>query len=228
MHVFKANDEVMDVLRTQHKLVHAEKLLHSYPHCWRHKTPIIFRATPQWFISMDQNHLRADAMAQIKQTKWMPDWGQNRIEGMLAGRPDWCISRQRSWGVPIALFVHKKTQALHPRTAELIEQVAQRIEQGGVDAWYQLDTKDLLGAEAADYDQVKDILDVWFDSGVTHFVVLNQREGYTDYPVADLYLEGSDQHRGWFNSSLVTAVAMTGLLASFALRISIFWIEGTR
>ncbi len=209
-HVFKANDDVLEVLRTKQALVHAEKLLHSYPHCWRHKTPIIFRATPQWFISMDQKNLRADSMQQIKKTTWLPEWGQNRIEGMMEGRPDWCISRQRTWGVPIALFVHKQTEAIHPRSVELIEQVAQQIEQHGVDAWYELDSKDLLGDEADDYYQVQDILDVWFDSGVTHFVVLNQREGYQDYPVADLYLEGSDQHRGWFNSSMVTSVAMNG------------------
>ncbi len=211
MHVFKANDTVLDTLRMKNKLVHAQKLQHSYPHCWRHKTPIIFRATPQWFISMDQQHLRANSMQQIRNTKWLPEWGQNRIEGMMEGRPDWCISRQRTWGVPIALFVHRQTEQIHPRTPELIEQVAQLIEQGGVDAWYQLDSTGLLGNDADDYYQVQDILDVWFDSGVTHFVVLNQREGYSEYPVADLYLEGSDQHRGWFNSSLVTSVAMTGV-----------------
>ena len=210
MHVFKANDAVMDVLRERHALIHAEKFLHSYPHCWRHKTPIIFRATPQWFISMEQNQLRTDALAQIKQTTWLPDWGEARIEGMMQGRPDWCISRQRTWGVPIALFVHKQTEQLHPRTVELIEQVAQLIEQQGIDAWFELDPKTLLGDEADDYMQVKDTLDVWFDSGVSHSAVLHRREGYADYPLADLYLEGSDQHRGWFNSSLTTGVAMTG------------------
>ena len=209
-HVFKANDDVLEVLRTNNALVHAEKLLHSYPHCWRHNTPIIFRATPQWFISMDQKNLRADAMKQIKQTTWLPEWGQARIESMVEGRPEWCISRQRTWGAPIALFVHKQTEEIHPRTIELIEQVAQQIEQKGIDAWYELDVKALLGDEADDYYQVKDILDVWFDSGVTHYVVMNQREGVEDYPVADLYLEGSDQHRGWFQSSLLTSVAMTG------------------
>jgi len=209
-HVFKANDDVLDVLRTQQALVHAEKLLHSYPHCWRHKTPIIFRATPQWFISMDQKQLRADSLKQIKETNWIPEWGKARIEGMMDGRPDWCISRQRTWGVPIALFVHKQTEKIHPDTINLLEQVASRIELHGVDAWFDMDIKDLLGDEAEDYYQVQDILDVWFDSGVSHFVVLNQREGYQDYPVADLYLEGSDQHRGWFNSSMVTSVAMNG------------------
>ena len=209
-HVFKANDDVLDVLRSKQALVHAEKLLHSYPHCWRHKTPIIFRATPQWFISMDQKKLRADSLEQIKETNWLPEWGKARIEGMMDGRPDWCISRQRTWGVPIALFVHKQTEKIHPNTVELIEQVAQRVEKNGGDAWYELDIKELLGDDADDYYQVQDILDVWFDSGVTHFVVLNQREEYQDYPVADLYLEGSDQHRGWFNSSMVTSVAMNG------------------
>jgi len=209
-HVFKANDDVLDVLRTNQALVHAEKLLHSYPHCWRHKTPIIFRATPQWFISMDQKQLRADSLQQIKETNWIPEWGKARIEGMMDGRPDWCISRQRTWGVPIALFVHKQTEKIHPNTIALLEQVASRIELHGVDAWFDMDTKDLLGDEADDYYQVQDILDVWFDSGVSHYVVLNQREGYQDYPVADLYLEGSDQHRGWFNSSMVTSVAMNG------------------
>jgi isoleucyl-tRNA synthetase len=210
LHVFKANDDVMEVLRTNNALIHAEKLLHSYPHCWRHKTPIIFRATPQWFISMDQQDLRANAMQQIKQTQWLPDWGLARIEGMVEGRPDWCISRQRTWGAPIALFVHKQTEEIHPRTVELIEQVAQQIEQKGIDAWYELDANELLGDEANDYYPVQDILDVWFDSGVTHSVVMNRRERYEEYPVADLYLEGSDQHRGWFQSSLLTSVAMTG------------------
>lgn len=210
-HVFKANDDVVDVLKAKGALVHVSKLQHSYPHCWRHKTPIIFRATPQWFISMDQKGLRQAALREIQKTQWMPEWGQARIEGMMATRPDWCISRQRTWGVPIALFVHNKTQEPHPDSVALMEKVAQRIEQKGVDAWYELDAKELLGEDAANYSKVSDILDVWFDSGVTHFVVLNQREGYETYPVADLYLEGSDQHRGWFNSSLVTSVAMQGV-----------------
>ena len=210
LHVFKANDNVLETLRTKSALVHAEKIQHSYPHCWRHNSPIIFRATPQWFISMNQNGLRDAAMQQIKQTKWMPDWGQARIEGMVAGRPDWCISRQRTWGVPIALFVNRQTEELHPRTSEIIEDVAKRVEEKGIDAWFELEPKDILGDEAENYVKVKDTLDVWFDSGVTHFAVLNQREGYKDYPVADLYLEGSDQHRGWFQSSLLTSVAMTG------------------
>ena len=207
-HVFKANDAVLEVLRTKGALVHAQALRHSYPHCWRHHTPIIFRATPQWFISMDQNHLRADAMKAIGQTQWIPGWGQARIEAMVQNRPDWCISRQRTWGVPIALFVHKVTGALHPETSRLIEEVAKRVEQKGIDAWFELDAKELLGADASDYDKVGDTLDVWFDSGVTHACVLEQRSGLK-WP-AELYLEGSDQHRGWFQSSLMTSVAMYG------------------
>jgi len=205
-HVFKANDHVIDVLKTQGALVHAARLEHSYPHCWRHKSPIIFRATPQWFISMEQQGLRAQAMEAIKSVRWMPDWGQARIEGMVANRPDWCISRQRVWGVPIALFVHKESGALHPRTAQLIEQVAQRMEQGGIDAWFDLQAEELLGSDAGQYEKVSDILDVWFDSGVTHVGVLERRAELTC--PADLYLEGSDQHRGWFQSSLLASVAM--------------------
>ena len=207
-HVFKANDSVLELLKAKGALMRAAALRHSYPHCWRHKTPIIFRATPQWFVSMQQNGLRDTAQAEIKKTQWLPEWGQARIEGMMNNRPDWCISRQRTWGVPIALFVHKESQALHPNTAELIEQVAQRVEQQGIDAWFDLDASELLGEEAANYDKVSDTLDVWFDSGVTHHAVLRRREALA-YP-ADLYLEGSDQHRGWFQSSLLTSVAING------------------
>ncbi|MDR9436086.1 MAG: isoleucine--tRNA ligase [Thiohalophilus sp.] len=207
-HVFKANDSVIDALKAHNKLVHEEALRHSYPHCWRHKSPIIFRATPQWFIAMDQNELRRNALKAIGETRWMPQWGEARIIGMVENRPDWCISRQRTWGVPITLFVHKQSGKLHPNTAALIEQAAQQIEQRGINAWFELDVKTLLGDEADDYEQVRDTLDVWFDSGVTHFTVLHQRLGLDAYPAADLYLEGSDQHRGWFQSSLLTAVAM--------------------
>ncbi|MFO8023548.1 isoleucine--tRNA ligase [Thiohalophilus sp.] len=207
-HVFKANDSVIDALKAHNKLVHEEALRHSYPHCWRHKTPIIFRATPQWFIAMDQNALRKKALEAIGKTCWMPQWGEARIIGMVENRPDWCISRQRTWGVPITLFVHKQSGKLHPETSKIIEQVAKSIEQKGIDTWFELDVKTLLGDEADDYEQVRDTLDVWFDSGVTHFAVLSARLGLKDYPAADLYLEGSDQHRGWFQSSLLTAVAM--------------------
>ncbi|GAB6042596.1 isoleucine--tRNA ligase [Endothiovibrio diazotrophicus] len=207
--VFKANDHVLEVLKEEGALLHSQKINHSYPHCWRHKTPIIFRATPQWFISMEQNGLRAGAMAQIKQVAWRPEWGLARIEGMVANRPDWCISRQRQWGVPIALFVHKLTSEPHPRSAELIEEVAKRVESHGIEAWHDLDAEELLGAETADYVKVTDTLDVWFDSGVTHACVMERREEL-GFP-ADLYLEGSDQHRGWFQSSLLTSVAMNGV-----------------
>ncbi len=205
-HVFSANDHVLEILEQTGNLLHMEAIEHSYPHCWRHKTPIIFRATPQWFISMDKNRLREHALQAIKQVGWIPDWGQARIEGMVSGRPDWCISRQRNWGVPITLFVHKQTGELHPRTLELIEQVAQRIEQNGIEAWFELQPDALLGDEAGDYEKMRDTLDVWFDSGVTHAGVLKARE-QLGFP-ADLYLEGSDQHRGWFQSSLLTSVAI--------------------
>jgi isoleucyl-tRNA synthetase len=206
LHVSKANDEILKVLEENHSLLKFTTLKHSYPHCWRHKTPIIFRATPQWFISMNQQGLRDAAMKEIENTRWMPDWGKARIQGMVENRPDWCISRQRTWGTPITLFVHKETGELHPHTAELVEKVAKGIEQEGIDYWFTLDAAELLGDEADTYDKVSDTLDVWFDSGVTHACVLQQRDAL-QFP-ADLYLEGSDQHRGWFQSSLLTSVAM--------------------
>jgi isoleucyl-tRNA synthetase len=208
MHVNKANAAVLETLQQKGVLLKQAKMKHSYPHCWRHKTPIIFRATPQWFISMDQNGLRIAAEKAIQETTWIPDWGQARIEGMVSGRPDWCISRQRTWGVPITLFVHKETGELHPDTPALIEKIAQRIEQQDIDAWFELEPSELLGDDAANYDKTTDTLDVWFDSGVTHACVLGQHESLP-FP-ADLYLEGSDQHRGWFQSSLLTSVAMNG------------------
>ncbi|NYI18889.1 isoleucyl-tRNA synthetase [Xanthomonas arboricola] len=205
LHIWKANEIIIDALRDTGVLLAASKMEHSYPHCWRHKTPIAFRATPQWFFSMEQANLRADALKAVEQVTWYPAWGQARIAGMVEGRPDWTISRQRTWGVPIALFVHRETGEPHPRSTELLRQVADRVEQGGVDVWYTLDAAELLGDEAADYDKITDILDVWFDSGVTHEAVLVDRGLPTP---ADLYLEGSDQHRGWFQSSLLTGVAM--------------------
>ncbi|HGM6886687.1 MULTISPECIES: isoleucine--tRNA ligase [Serratia] len=207
--VFKANDLIVDLLRDKGALLHAEKFLHSYPCCWRHKTPIIFRATPQWFISMDQKGLRQQSLEEIKGVQWIPDWGQARIEMMVANRPDWCISRQRTWGVPMSLFVHKETEQLHPRTVELMEEVAKRVEQDGIQAWWDLDAADILGAEAADYVKVPDTLDVWFDSGSTHASVVDVRPEFNGHG-ADMYLEGSDQHRGWFMSSLMISTAMKG------------------
>lgn len=205
-HVFSANTDVIDVLTEEGALLHDEALNHSYPHCWRHKTPIIFRATPQWFISMDKNNLREKALEEIKSVKWIPEWGEARINSMVEGRPDWCISRQRNWGVPIALFVHKETGELHPDTSALIEQVALLIEKGGIEAWFDLESEELLGDEAQNYTKINDILDVWFDSGVSHACVLDRREKLA-FPAA-MYLEGSDQHRGWFQSSLLSSVAM--------------------
>jgi len=207
-HVFSANDHIVEVLRERNALMHVEKYQHSYPHCWRHKSPIIFRATPQWFISMEKAGLRDLAMAEIGKVRWVPGWGQARIESMIEYRPDWCISRQRYWGSPIPLFMHHETGALHPRTAMLIEAVAQRIEQAGIEAWFSLDKAELLGDEADDYVKLTDTLDVWFDSGTTHFSVLQQDERF-EFP-ADMYLEGSDQHRGWFHSSLLASCAMHG------------------
>jgi isoleucyl-tRNA synthetase len=207
-HVFKANASVIEVLTEKGALMHHHALQHSYPHCWRHKTPIIFRATPQWFVSMDQADLRKDSLSEIEKTQWLPEWGESRIANMVEGRPDWCISRQRTWGVPISLFVDKDTGALHPNTESLIEDVAKLVEQKGIQAWYDLDAADLIGADAEQYVKVQDTLDVWFDSGVTHACVVDAREELTG--PADLYLEGSDQHRGWFMSSMMTSVAING------------------
>ncbi|RUO29903.1 isoleucine--tRNA ligase [Aliidiomarina sedimenti] len=207
-HVFKANDVITEAIKEAGNLAHHEAYPHSYPHCWRHKTPIIFRATPQWFISMEKENLRRDALEQIKEVRWVPEWGENRIASMVEGRPDWCISRQRTWGTPLTLFVHRETDELHPRTLELLEQVAGKIEQAGIQAWFDLDAAELLGDEAEQYRKLTDTMDVWFDSGVTHYCVLDQQEQLA-WP-ADLYLEGSDQHRGWFQSSLMTGVATKG------------------
>jgi isoleucyl-tRNA synthetase len=208
VHVYKADEQIINVLRDNHALVAEETITHSYAHCWRTKTPLIYRATPQWFISMTEKDLLGLALKAVDGIKWIPDWGQARIQLMLKGSPDWCVSRQRSWGSPITLFVNKETQELHPRTAELLEEVALRIERKGIDAWFDLNPEELIGEEASDYTKVTDTLDVWFDSGATHFSVLEQRDEL-QYP-ADLYLEGSDQHRGWFQSSLKTAIAMNG------------------
>ena len=210
--IWAANKTVLERLGEVGLLLKQEKLQHSYPHCWRHKTPIIFRATHQWFIGMDvggeHGKLREAALRAVENTGFFPAWGRSRLEAMIKNRPDWCVSRQRNWGVPMPLFVHRETGALHPRTPELLEQVAQRVEQQGIEAWFSLDAEDLLGAEAASYKKTSDTLDVWFDSGATHACVLKRRD-YLHRP-ADLYLEGSDQHRGWFQSSLLTGCATSG------------------
>ncbi|QYK13985.1 isoleucine--tRNA ligase [Shewanella rhizosphaerae] len=208
-HVFKANNNVVALLEEKGALLNHVAYRHSYPHCWRHKTPIIFRATPQWFISMDQKGLRTQSLSEIEKTQWIPDWGQSRIEKMVENRPDWCISRQRTWGVPITLFVHRDTEELHPDSVALMERVAHRIEQEGIQAWWDLDAAELLGEEADQYRKVTDTLDVWYDSGSTFSSVVAARPEYNGHPV-DLYLEGSDQHRGWFMSSLMISTAMNG------------------
>ncbi len=220
--VFKANPKIIEVLREKSNLIVEGKIEHSYPHCWRHKSPLIFLATPQWFISMDNKQLRHNALEAIKQVKWVPDWGQGRIESMIDGRGDWCISRQRTWCTPMAVFKKFTTEKIEGMTAistenvtlEFREEIALAISENGIEAWYELlkDENTLLkkifGDQAINYQCVKDTLDVWFDSGISHFAVLNQNPDL-QWP-ADLYLEGSDQHRGWFQSALLTSVAMHG------------------
>ncbi|EGT3622241.1 isoleucine--tRNA ligase [Morganella morganii] len=207
--VLKANDIILELLKEKGALLHSENISHSYPCCWRHKTPVIFRATPQWFIGMDVNGLRPQSLNEIKGVKWIPGWGEARITAMVENRPDWCISRQRTWGTPMSLFVHKETQELHPRTLELMEEVAKRVEEHGIQAWWDLDPRDLLGDDADTYEKVPDTLDVWFDSGSTHSAVVDARPEFHGNS-ADIYLEGSDQHRGWFMSSLMLSTAMKG------------------
>jgi isoleucyl-tRNA synthetase len=207
-HVYKVDEKVVAVLDERGQLLHQDKLTHSFPHCWRTKTPLIFRATPQWFVSMTANGLLEACKGAVKQVAWHPAWGRARMDSMLDNSPDWCISRQRTWGVPIALFVDRQSGDPHPDTPALIEAVASRVEARGMDAWWDLDPAELLGDEAQRYEKVTDTLDVWFDSGVTHYSVLRQRE-QLHFP-AELYLEGSDQHRGWFQSSLKTSLAING------------------
>ncbi|GAB3266269.1 isoleucine--tRNA ligase [Chitinimonas naiadis] len=227
--VWEANPLVIENLAASELLLANVRLNHSYPHCWRHKTPIIFRATAQWFISMEKPGRAGHALRQVAQqavdaTEFFPDWGRPRLESMINNRPDWCVSRQRNWGTPMTFFVHKVTGELHPRSLELLEQVAQRVEKSGINAWFSLEPAELLGDEAADYDKLKDTLDVWFDSGSTHFAVLRQRAELA-WP-ADLYLEGSDQHRGWFQSSLLTGCATQGRAPYKQLLTHGFTVDG--
>ena len=201
-------------------------------HCWRHRTPVIYRATSQWFAGMDVvpsdggTPLRELALAGVEATQFYPQWGKARLHGMIANRPDWTLSRQRQWGVPMAFFVHKETGALHPRTQELLEQVAQRIEQGGIEAWQDLDARELLGDDADDYVKNRDTLDVWFDSGVTHQTVLRGSHAAESHFPAEMYLEGSDQHRGWFHSSLLTSCMLNGVPPYKALLTHGFVVDG--
>ncbi|KGE68390.1 MULTISPECIES: isoleucine--tRNA ligase [Pseudomonas] len=213
--IFKADQPIIEKLREVGALMQTAAIQHSYMHCWRHKTPLIYRATAQWFIGMDKeptsgDTLRVRSLKAIEDTQFVPAWGQARLHSMIANRPDWCISRQRNWGVPIPFFLNKESGELHPRTVELMEEVAQRVEQEGIEAWFKLDAAELLGDEAPQYDKISDTLDVWFDSGTTHWHVLRGSHpmGHETGPRADLYLEGSDQHRGWFHSSLLTGCAI--------------------
>jgi isoleucyl-tRNA synthetase len=206
LRVDEANPVIIEALATRGRLLHEEAFRHSYPVCWRHKSPVIFRATPQWFISMERAGLREHTLRDIKGVQWTPAWGEPRITGMIESRPDWCISRQRTWGVPIPLFVHKQTREPHPRTLELIEAAAERVERGGIDAWFALEPQELLGEEARHYDKVTDVMDVWADSGLSFECVGIERPEVAA-PV-ELYLEGSDQHRGWFHSSLLMSEAL--------------------
>ena len=230
--VWEANPLVLQELEAKGRLLKQERITHSYPHCWRHKTPIIFRATTQWFVGMDHKDkedsatLRWIAERAVDETQFFPAWGRARLEAMMKTRPDWCVSRQRNWGVPIPFFLNKETGALHPRTQELIEEVALRVEKSGIEAWFSLDPKELLGDEVAQYRKMSDTLDVWFDSGVTHSSVLRgSHKAQLDYP-ADLYLEGSDQHRGWFQSSLLTGCAIDGRAPYKALLTHGFVVDG--
>ncbi len=227
--VWEANPLIIDLLDERGALLKLEQLVHSYPHCWRHKTPIIFRATRQWFIGMELHGnrpegLRECALKAVETTQFYPAWGRARLEAMIRGRPDWCVSRQRNWGVPIPFFTHKETGALHPHTATLLESVAERVERGGIEAWFSLDPRELLGPEERDYVKSPDTLDVWFDSGTTHESILKRRTELR-WP-ADLYLEGSDQHRGWFQSSLLTSASLEGRAPYDALLTHGFVVDG--
>jgi isoleucyl-tRNA synthetase len=218
-HIWKAVPLVLEALKNAGRLFATQDITHSYPHCWRHKTPVIYRAAAQWFVRMDEGTgvftkdkakktLRELALAAIEETRFYPENGKARLRDMIAGRPDWCISRQRMWGVPLPFFIHKDSGELHPKTMEIMDRAAELVEQGGIEAWSKATAESLIGADAPQYTKSTDILDVWFDSGTTHFHVLKKSHAAQSTWPADLYLEGHDQHRGWFHSSLLTACAM--------------------
>ena len=230
MTIWEANARIIQELESRGALFHHEKHVHSYMHCWRHKTPVILRATTQWFAAMDTpvkgESLRSTALRGIDATQFFPAWGQARLRGMIENRPDWTLSRQRQWGVPMPFFLHRETGKLHPRTPELLEAVATRVEQGGIEAWQSVTAESLLGEEAKHYEKSRDTLDVWFDSGSTHFTVMRgSHRADTRFP-ADLYLEGSDQHRGWFHSSLLVSCMLDGVPPYKGLLTHGFVVDG--
>ena len=204
IHVRKVDEEVIAKLEDTNALLNHEAYHHSYPHCWRHKTPLLFMATPQWFISMEKSGLIDGVNRALKDVEFFPSWGKERMEIMLKDRPDWCISRQRDWGIPITLLYNKETGDTHPKQTEIFNQAAKQIQSNGIDAWEELDLK----FEKENFEKSKDIFDVWFDSGISHFCVIDNLYGPNTQ--SDLYLEGSDQHRGWFQSSLLTSIAIKG------------------
>lgn len=219
LNIWKAVPVVIEALRNAGRLMATHDITHSYPHCWRHKTPVIYRAAAQWFVRMDEGEgvftkdkasktLRQLALAAIEETSFYPENGKARLRDMIANRPDWCISRQRNWGVPLPFFIHKDSGQLHPDTMAIMDRAADMVQMGGVEAWSKVTVQDILGADAEHYTKVNDILDVWFDSGTTHDHVLKHSHAQQSAWPADLYLEGHDQHRGWFHSSLLTACAM--------------------
>jgi isoleucyl-tRNA synthetase len=244
LNIWDANPKIVDKLREVGALLHAEKITHSYMHCWRHGTPIIYRATTQWFAGMDEvpgfdgkrpaETLRSTALRGIEATEFFPSWGKSRLRGMIASRPDWTLSRQRQWGVPLPFFVDKETEVLHPDTPALLELAAAKVQAGGIEAWFEATHED-FGVDASKYRKLTDTLDVWFDSGSTHQTVMGGPQGrtlhrgshpdVTGFP-ADLYLEGSDQHRGWFHSSLLTSSMLNGVPPYKALLTHGFAVDG--